>query len=218
MLQYTFEPLEDWPGHSTRPDDREVSRFGTKWAATLIELERELRHLNYRYGTVKLRTFHRPYDVRKDGGLRSDVRSPEHPGVVIAFNRQQGGAVVTMQFTADRFRNWKDNVLAIARAMNALRMVDRYGVSSGRGSESQYEGFRALPPAISLNGANVDDAAFYLSQLSGRAAGNIKTDAETFRQIKRELQMKFHPDKGGSQEQAVKLNLALGAVQRHLGI
>lgn len=218
-LEYKFVPLQTWSAKATLV--RERSRFETPWAKTQDELHRELRQLQYRIGSVELHTFHSGSDVRNDGQLRAQVRMPSHPGVIVKFNRYDGktGKIIAMQFACDRFLQWKDNVLAIARAMAALRMVDRYGVSSGRGEASQYEGFRQqLPPAISLNGMNPDEAAMLLSRYANNSAvswESIRDQPSDFDAIRRAASMKAHPDRGGSHEDMAKVNLAVETLRRH---
>lgn len=46
-----------------------------------------------------------------------------------------------LRLPCDTFSYWKDNVRAVALALEALRKIDRYGVRTG----SQYAGFKALP-------------------------------------------------------------------------
>jgi hypothetical protein len=76
-------------------------------------------------------------DLRIDGLPRASAR-PEHPGVILAFDSKFG----PLQYATDDFTTWQDNLRAVALSMEALRRVDRYGVSK-RGE--QYTGWRALP-------------------------------------------------------------------------
>ncbi|MEO6390829.1 MAG: hypothetical protein ABIP75_03195 [Pyrinomonadaceae bacterium] len=208
--------MDEWPGKATR--NRQSSKFGTPWAKTQQELERELKHVGYRIGSVALHTFHSPYDVRQDGGLRSNVRMPSNPGVIVKFTRTDSNKIVAMQFACDRFLQWKDNVLAIGRAMAALRMVDRYGVTSGRGKASQYEGFRQqLPPAINLGGMSVDEAAIYLARFGTHQVPweTIRDNRIVFDVERRTAAMKAHPDKGGSHDDMAKVNLAVEVLRQN---
>lgn len=218
-LEYKFQSLEQFPRKLTPPAQRKKAGFGKTWSETQNILERELRHLNYRYGSTVLMTAHSPYDVRKDGQLRSDVRRPEHPGVVVKFDVYDSRLkrYVQMSFECDQFTEWKDNVRAIADAMEALRKVDRYGVSAGGKQNAQYEGYKALPSAEGKETTR-DDAAAFLATHSGLNrvdilnSGQVRADA-----YKRAVQ-KLHPDKEtGSHEEFLKLQDAIrtlnGAVQ-----
>jgi hypothetical protein len=79
-------------------------------------------------------------DLRIDG-LPYARAQALHPGVILSFNRD-GNPKERVEFATDRFDRWQDNLRAIALALEALRKVDRYGVTSGG---QQYAGFKALP-------------------------------------------------------------------------
>jgi hypothetical protein len=88
--------------------------------------------------------FRAPYqdsDLRLDGQPYANTR-PRHPGVTVAFKSNHG----PLKYTADKFATWTENLRAIALGLEALRKVDRYGVTS-RGE--QYAGWKALPAAPS---------------------------------------------------------------------
>jgi hypothetical protein len=60
-----------------------------------------------------------------------------HPGVEISFDSRAHGR---QSFATDEYDDWQDNVRAIALSLEALRAVERWGVSKGR----QYAGFALL--------------------------------------------------------------------------
>jgi hypothetical protein len=78
------------------------------------------------------------YDIRQDGQPRANARARIHPGVEISFDSRDHGR---QTFATDEYDDWQDNVRAIALSLEALRAVERWGVSKGR----QYTGLR--PPA-----------------------------------------------------------------------
>ena len=124
-------------------------------------------------------------DIRNDGWPRSNAR-PQKPGVVVTFHK--GGAA--MSFPCDRFDGWEDNLRAIALSLQALRMVDRYGVTK-RGE--QYTGWRALPTST--------DAA---DSLLTREQARQYIDDRYGGDIKRAL-METHPDRGGDTDEFRKV-------------
>lgn len=73
---------------------------------------------------------------RRDGKPRANA-VPEHPGVILSFESVHG----PLSYPCDSYDRWTDNLRAIALSMEALRRVDRYGVT--RNGE-QYRGFAAL--------------------------------------------------------------------------
>lgn len=214
-LEYKFESLKGgFPRDLTR--SRSSSPFSMTWAKMQDLLERELRFLNYRRGTVILQTAHSPRDVRKDGQLRSDVRKPEHPGVVVRFNvyDSKSKQIVQMSFECDQFSDWKSNVRAIADAMEALRKVNRYGVSSGGKTEAHYEGFKALPPAAE-NKSAIDVAADFISAYSEFSRTEVLVNVLMMTQGYRKAAQKLHPDGGGNHEKFVELQKAKEILEKH---
>lgn len=129
----TFRPITQWPGAATR--SRTHSQFTAKWPQTLDLLDRELFHVRARNVVIQLDCDER--DVRRDGIPRADARV-RGPGVILSFDSPKG----SLSFPCDRFTDWQDNVRAIALGLEALRAVDRYGVTR---SAEQYRGWTALP-------------------------------------------------------------------------
>jgi len=86
-------------------------------------------------------------------------------------------------YATAEYDDWQDNLRAIALAMEALRAVDRYGVSK-RGE--QYQGWKQLPqstdPTSELR--TKDDALDYLTE---RYGGDLRRGL-----------FESHPDHGGN--------------------
>jgi hypothetical protein len=98
-------------------------------------LARELRQLGAKNIVVQAAVT--DADIRLDGKLRANAY-PEHPGVILTFDSKFG----PLSYPCDRFTTYQDNLRAIALALEALRKVDRYGVTK-RGE--QYTGWKAIP-------------------------------------------------------------------------
>lgn len=167
-MQYTFRPLPNWPYPPTNP--RRYGQFKAGWEATLKDLAYEIERLDGKSPVIG--AGFRDSDLRKDGMPRSDRRQAPylHPGVEISFDSRYG----RMTYATDEFHDWQDNVRAIALSLEALRAVDRYGVSK-RGQ--QYAGWAQL----SAGGPDPDRG----KQLVDRAGGV------------RAALMAAHPDHGG---------------------
>lgn len=132
-MQVTFRPLPTWPHKPTA--SRQYARFDTPYPRTLELLEREVRYLGGRDVVMGVGLSER--DVRLDGQRRANARAFGHPGVEISFNSRDHGR---QTFATDQYLDWQDNVRAIALSLEALRAVERWGVSKGR----QYAGFAQL--------------------------------------------------------------------------
>jgi len=203
-LPVRFRPLPAWPHPVTKP--RSYPRFKTDYPATLNLLERELRFLDGRNVIVGLGLSE--FDIRQDGMPRSNARAPQHPGVELSFDSKFG----RLTYSTDQFESgwpraddWKHNLRAIALSLEALRAVDRYGVST-RGQ--QYAGWKALPPGIALGPAvgNVDEAWAILTRISDSDPDEVGAkraewgDELAGKDLYRQAAKIAHPDTGGSAE------------------
>src|SRR5574340_172163 len=124
-MQITFRPLPLWPYKPTQP--RQYSRFETSYPRTLGLLEREVAFLGGR--EIVMGVGLNEYDIRQDGQPRANARSRIHPGVEISFNSSDHGRLA---YATDQYTEWQANVRAIALSLEALRAVERWGVSKGR--------------------------------------------------------------------------------------
>ena len=138
------EPLQSWPGEKTKKPD--ISRFDTSWTDTVSLLQREVKHLLLGGSMAVLEVDIPAALFRKDGLPRADARARSR-GVVLTIPSKHGPLVYPCDtFVKSRYANsggedWQHNARAIALSLEALRKVDRYGVTS-RGQ--QYSGFRQL--------------------------------------------------------------------------
>lgn len=130
-MRYTVRPISDRTGFTGKS---RRSAFGSSWSSTESLLLAEVGRLNGRDLVLEVDVPERA--IRIDGGLYANAR-PSSPGVRIAFESKHG----PLTYGTDEFTSWQDNVRAIAKSLEALRMVDRYGVSR-RGE--QYTGWKAI--------------------------------------------------------------------------
>lgn len=137
------------------------SPFSASWTSTLEILDRELRHLDVRDEFV-LQIDCSEADLRLDGQLRANARVAS-AAVAIAVDTRDKGSLL---FVCGMFPDWRDNVRAIALGLEALRKVDRYGITQ---SNEQYRGWQALPPGTPMPAAQVtaDQAAARVAVLAG---------------------------------------------------
>ncbi len=201
-------PIETWPGEQRQPLEREHSLFKTKWTDTERLLNRELGAIGATQVVMHMDV--RERDIRKDGELRADAR-PNSPAVMVAFNHPKLGALV---YPCDTYLNHKDNVRAIAKALEALRMVDRYGVT--RNGE-QYAGWRKLPPGSGKTegGMTISQAAQMIADLSGYLVDDILARRETYSTARLRGVWKVHPDHGGSNSGYQRFNIACELIEKH---
>lgn len=173
-MRLTFRPLPNWPHAVTSP--RRSAHFRSTQSQTLKLLEFELIQL-HALGVVVGAGF-RDSDLRLDGTPRADrSQAPHlHPGVEISFESKFG----RLTYATDQFEDWRHNLRAIALSLEALRAVDRYGVSK-RGE--QYAGWAQLP----AGGPDPERGRVLVEHAGSLAAAMFK----------------HHPDHGGDQRDMV---------------
>ncbi|MCU1591568.1 MAG: heat shock protein DnaJ domain protein [Frankiales bacterium] len=156
-------PLSTWPGGLTPTDSRRRSPFSAPLRSTLTILDRELWQLGAKHPVLEVAIDNAQFRI--DGRPRSTARA-EHPGVVLSLPTTNVGA---LRYATDRYLTWQDNLRAIALGLEALRKVDRYGITR-RGE--QYAGFKAIGSGIAMPPAapaqmTVDEAARILTEHAG---------------------------------------------------
>jgi len=162
-----------------RPLERPLSSYGAQWSpfkaswsSTVSLLERELR-LHGARRTVCEIDF-READLRLDGLPRAD-RNARSPGIVLSFKATAVPGQPDLRYEVASYSDWRANLRAVALALEALRAVDRYGVTR-RGE--QYAGWRQLETGSASRGRE-------LIREHGGLAEALKAT---------------HPDHGGDQE------------------
>lgn len=206
MIDAIFRPIKDWPGERTAPEDRERSPFQSTYDATLHLLERELRHLDAE--NVVIQAFLDPSQIRTDGWPKS-INLIHDPGVIVSFTQPWSGDQFV--YPCDRFPCFQDNLRAIALALEALRKVDRYGITR-RGE--QYQGFKALPPPVV--DLTPERAAEILAEGTGVPATEILRASDLFEMALKLAMKRSHPDKpGGDHDRFAEVNRAGQVLSAH---
>jgi hypothetical protein len=206
-VRIVFRPLLTWPGGDpTRY--RKASQFSSPYPATLELLQRELAMLGAREAVLQLAITEA--EIRTDGLPRANAR-PTHPGVALSFESRFG----PLQYATDVFDHWQDNLRAIALSLEALRRVDRYGISK-RGE--QYTGWKALPAG---NGkGDLQASAKFVLRCAGLAEDDVNVagilDGTSFNSIYRLAARRAHPDGGGSDAAFFQLQQARRTIETAL--
>jgi len=183
-MRVTFVPIEKWPREKT--DRRKSAPFRTSFQKTLELLQREIGKIasSSLGAEVLVQGYFRQNQIRNDGWPMSKA-SPIEPGIIITFTKNSG-QVISMP--CDTFTFWEDNFRAIALSLEALRTVDRYGVTQ---NGEQYRGWEALPAPERKN--TMAEAAQVISMYSGYSVTAVLTHRREAA-IKAAL-LNTHPDK-----------------------
>jgi hypothetical protein len=186
-VRYEIRPLGPWTGPRTA-DRRSGAQFRSTWEQTLKRLRFEAEQLGASYLVVQVDAD--PSDIRLDGMLRARARVG-FPGVKVSLDSAWG----PLTYATDAYEDWRKNVHAIALSMEALRAVDRYGVST-RGE--QYRGWAAIEAAPEAD--PLADAAQLLAAHGAGEAHKIRVDPWARRHAYLAAVRKHHPDIGGDAE------------------
>jgi hypothetical protein len=195
-------PIRSWPGELTR--NRASSQFKATLRSTLQLLDREIYHLvdtRKQQESAELLIAIPADQFRLDGRPRAQARA-EHPGVIFSLDSRYGH----VSYPCDTFTTWQDNLRAIALALEALRKVDRYGVTK-RGE--QYRGFLAIEAtAVPAGFSTADDALAFLGKYLGLGLAEMKVVAGAPSRALRRAQRETHPDQGGDAATFQRVSLA----------
>ncbi len=202
-MRIVTRPIQRWPGELLAPGRRKRSPFKATWTQTQTLLEAEARMLGA--SEIVLQLALNESDIRMDGWPYARAKT-SHPGVIVSVETKSQGP---LSFPCDRFQrrwadeqDWHPNVRAVALAMEALRQVDRYGIT--RHGE-QYVGWKALGSGIPMGEAQMtaDEAARFLADASAAdhpemAAGRmLDGNTSMVTAAYREAAKRYHPDAGG---------------------
>ena len=192
-MSATAYPLA-WPAGWPRTRHPQRSRFNVAADRARQELALEIERMGGRYPVMSSNV-----TLRRDGSPYSDGKPAGgdfSTGVAVYFER--GGK--QMVFACDRWDRVFDNVRAIAKTIEAMRGIERWGASDMM--ERAFAAFEALsPPKTPWEILGVNKGA----------------NADTIRTAWREKAKAAHPDAGGSTAAMAELNAARDAALKEIG-
>lgn len=196
MLNAQFRPLSQWPGQ--RSTARKASRFRTQYVDTLDKLEAELNHISATNIVIQVEDLNLE-KIRNNGWPKaSKSYDPNRPGVILSFDSKKG----PLSYPCDRYPDWHDNLRAIALSLEALRAVDRYGVT--RGNE-QYRGWAQIE-APANGKMSKQAAAEFIGKLGGYRPEALLNDSNLAAAAIRRARGAYHPDKATNALDQVKFS------------
>jgi hypothetical protein len=191
-------PLE-WPISWRRSGNPRQSQFGNNGTGVSVgsgrdRLIEELRRL----GATEI-TISSNGHLRRDGTLDGGASSPRDPGAAIYFRLKGEPRVLA----CDKWINLGDNLLAMAKHIDAIRGQVRWGVGS---LEQAFGGYRALPAM------EAPRAWWEVLGVKAQAPTN-EVEAARLSGLER-----CHPDRGGRTSDAIDINLAWDEFRRERGL
>jgi hypothetical protein len=203
-MRFVYRPLPAvWPvGPRTLVDERRSSPFKAPYSKTIELLNRELWLLNA-VEPIVMEAGYQPHELRLDGLPRKGAQ-PNDPAVILSFDSRVG----PLRYGCDTYWDHEANLRAIALALEALRAVDRYGVTK-RGE--QYQGWAALPPSGDGEMGREEAEAFIRNAAARWGPGYDDREFDLKRAY-RLAARQLHPDVSGDPAQWAKLDRARQAV------
>lgn len=188
-----------WPEGRPRKErwNRENARFDTSFARARDEIVRQIRLLVGKYESDRTLIVSTNIALRRDGLPLAGQRQPDDTGVAVYFDYKKRQVC----FACDRWNKIEHNMQAIAKTIDALRGIDRWG--TGDMIEAAFKGFTALP-------SNVKSWRTVLNVPAGGGLADARTRY-------RSLVSEHHPDRpGGSHDRMADINKAWEEAQREL--
>ena len=203
MIKMRWAPIETWPGEPTK--ERRGSQFKATYTKTLDLLEAELRNLQAKDAILQARI---TWEQINNAGWPKQGVKLAGPELILTFESANG----PLSFPCDRYFQWQSNLRAIALSLEALRAIDRYGVT--RRAE-QYQGWRQIEgPKGSF--ANAEQAAAFIATAAGGLDHYMEVlqNSEIRKRAYRAAAMKHHPDRPPHDAEAfLKLQEALAFLE-----
>lgn len=195
-----------WPAGRARTERwrRERAKFDVTFARARDNIVQEIGRLAGRYPDPQV-VISTNIALRRDGLPLAGQRQPDDPGVAVYFLYKKR----QMSFACDRWEKIEHNMQAIAKTIEALRGIARWG--TGDMLEAAFTGFTALPPPSAS--APAVQAKRHWRDVFGTA---VRTRAD-LQEVYRRLAAAFHPDRGGDPAKMAELNAARDEALRELG-
>lgn len=166
-MSAVWRPLGVWP---YPPQPKLAAKFRTDWDDSLAKLETEIGRTGGR--DVVIGIVVDEDQISYSGTLRARAKV-HHPGAEVSFDVPGRGRLT---FHTDVYPNLHSNLHAIASGLEALRAVERHGISQ---SGQQYAGFMQLPASVAV------ERGRYLVAKAGSVKAALKA---------------HHPDQGGTSD------------------
>jgi hypothetical protein len=200
-------PLQ-WPPGRPRTErwKRERAKFEVTFARARDNIVAEVGRLAGRYPDPQV-VISTNIALRKDGFPLANQRQPDDPGVAVYFVYKKR----PMSFACDRWDKIEHNMQAIAKTVEALRGIARWG--TGDMLEAAFTGFTALPPPPAAGpGATPQPARRTWRDVFGTGVHSRGQVQDVFRR----LASAYHPDRGGDPAKMAELNRAREEALREL--
>lgn len=174
-----------WPFNYPRTKRPQSSQFDTSFATARDAVVKEIKLLGGKNTVISTNV-----PLRNDGLPYASFAKPKDAGVAVYFTFERESVV----FACDKWDRIEDNLQAIRKTIEAIRGLDRWGVSEML--KRAFTGFKALPEHAA------SESCFTILGVSENA-----TQVE-IKEAYRKKAMETHPDKGGDADMFAKIQHA----------
>lgn len=182
-----------WPAGVTRSTQTKRAAFKTQHDRSVRFLKDEIGRLGGRDIIISTNL-----QTRKTDGMPYSQQSRiEDPGVAVYFTYKGEQRV----FACDKWDLVMHNITAIAKSIEAIRGMDRWGVSDML--QRVFQGFKQLPAG--------SESWFVVLGVDHTAS------EPEIKEAYRKLAMESHPDRGGDSERMAKINQAYEVALKQFG-
>lgn len=200
-MQVTYRPISDHTVFTSTTS--EESKFNATYDAALVLLDRELRMLGAKSVIVEIDLD--ASQIRADGQPYARAKSRSR-GARVVFETRDG---VPISFATNRFvrgpasywkdgkrhermpEDWQHNLYAIARGLESLRTVERYGIAD---LGQQYSGWLAIEATPA--GLGPEAARDIIASVAGWDRADVAADPHAGWRAARAA---AHPDRHGGE-------------------
>ena len=183
-------PLQ-YPAGWSRSQTQQISKFGRyTFEQMRTEVLRELKLLGATDAIISSNL-----RLRQDGYPYSGQRQPEDTGIAVYFKLEGQDQCIP----CDKWHRVEDNMRAIAKTIEALRGIERWGAKEM--VNAAFRGFKALPEATIVTPYQAR-AWYEVLEVSQNAGIDV------IRAAYRAKLKVVHPDVGGSSEEFMELEKA----------
>lgn len=186
-----------WPRTAAHQRERWPASPSPTVAGALKELQDELRRLGVT-------------DVVLSSNVTLGAENPEDPGVVAfgVFRKQR------IAIPCDRWNTVGGNLRAIAKTIDAMRGMERWGAKHM--IAAMFQGFTALPAATA--GQRHWREVLGLPQEWVPTRRHLEEVRRQLEEVRRQLALANHPDRGGSEARMSEINAAFDQAVKELGL
>jgi hypothetical protein len=184
-----------WPVGWKRTIYKNRSLFKTSFEKARRQVFKELKLMGVPDYNVILST---NVPLRRDGFPYSGLAQPKDSGVAVYFRYKEK----PMVFACDTYTKIEDNLYAVAKTIEALRGIKRWGASDMM--ERSFSGFQALPapkPKIKMDWWDVLNIP-------------MASNPEQIRTAYLRLASEYHPDRGGDPNKMAEINAAYAEARK----